>query len=263
MIFDVLDKKMRVFETAADQCVLPEIYLVARLDGRGFTKLTKETCAFEAPFDERFRDLMIATTEHLMSCGFNVIYGYTQSDEISLLMAFSERAFARKLRKYNSILAAEASAAFTLKLGRIATMDCRISQLPNRELVVDYFRWRAEDAARNAFNAHCYWMLRKRGLEPREASRQLEKTSIAAKESLLQHCGIDYATIPSWQKRGVGLYWDRIERTSLNPKTGAPVTVQRRCVRRELELPINDRYSAFLRELLMRHEDLAAQKNAG
>ena len=37
MKFDDLDGKMRVFETAHDHCVLPGIYIVARLDGRGFT----------------------------------------------------------------------------------------------------------------------------------------------------------------------------------------------------------------------------------
>ena len=42
MKFDELDTRMRVFETAHDHCVLPELYMVARLDGRGFTRLTKE-----------------------------------------------------------------------------------------------------------------------------------------------------------------------------------------------------------------------------
>jgi len=41
MKFDELDTKMRVFETTHDYCVLPEIYMAVRLDGRGFTKLTK------------------------------------------------------------------------------------------------------------------------------------------------------------------------------------------------------------------------------
>lgn len=59
--------------------------MVARLDGRSFTRLTKEVHQFEAPFDERVREIMVETVKHLMSCGFNVIYGYTQSDEISLL----------------------------------------------------------------------------------------------------------------------------------------------------------------------------------
>lgn len=50
MNFDDLDKKMRLYETANDRCVVPEMYMVARIDGRNFTKLTKEKIAFEAPF---------------------------------------------------------------------------------------------------------------------------------------------------------------------------------------------------------------------
>ena len=114
MKFDELDLKMRVFETSADFCVLPEMFMVARLDGRSFTRLTKEVRQFEAPFDEQFRDLIVQTAESLMSCGFRVVYAYTESDEISLLFDPEERLFGRKLRKYNSILAGEASATFSL-----------------------------------------------------------------------------------------------------------------------------------------------------
>ena len=51
MRFDDLDKKMRVYETAHDFCVSPNIFMVARIDGRGFTRLTKDVCQFEAPFE--------------------------------------------------------------------------------------------------------------------------------------------------------------------------------------------------------------------
>ena len=105
MLFDELDAKMRVFETAADASVLPEVHMVARIDGRSITRLTKELCPFEAPFDEQFRDYMLETVEHLMTCGFQVRYGYTQSDEISLLFARNESLFGRKIRKYHSVLA--------------------------------------------------------------------------------------------------------------------------------------------------------------
>lgn len=108
---DELDDRMRIYETAHDLCVLPELYMVARLDGRSFTRLTKEVHQFEAPFDVRFRDLMLETVEHLMNCGFKMLYGYTESDEISLLFAHDERGFNRKLRKLTSILAGEASAS--------------------------------------------------------------------------------------------------------------------------------------------------------
>ena len=127
MKFDDLDRKMRVFETAQDQCVLPGIWIVARIDGRSFTRLTKELHKFEAPYDERFREHMVATVQHLMSCGFRVPFGYTQSDEISLLFHKDESLFDRKLRKLISVLAGEASAAFSLRLGGVACFEDRKS----------------------------------------------------------------------------------------------------------------------------------------
>ena len=140
MKFDDLDKKLRIYETAHDFCVPPNIYMVARIDGRSFTKLTKETHNFERPFDEKFRDMMVETVVHLMNCGFKVIYGFTESDEISLLFDLNNSLFSRKLRKYNSVLAGEASAKFSTLLGDVGAFDCRISQLPRQEDVIDYFR---------------------------------------------------------------------------------------------------------------------------
>jgi tRNA(His) guanylyltransferase len=49
MKFDELDKQMRIFETAHDYNIIPGIYIVARIDGRSFTKLTKEVHKFEVP----------------------------------------------------------------------------------------------------------------------------------------------------------------------------------------------------------------------
>ena len=106
MKFDELDTQMRVFETTNDLYVLPGIFMVARVDGRSFTRLTKEVFKFEAPFDPVFRDYMVATLQHLMQSGFKVVYGYTESDEISLLLHPEDVTFERKLRKLNSVLVA-------------------------------------------------------------------------------------------------------------------------------------------------------------
>jgi len=206
MKFDDLDKKMRVYETAHDHRILPGLWIAARLDGRNFTKLCRERVKFEAPFDERFRDIMIAVTSHLMDCGFKTLYGYTQSDEISLLFDKDIDLFGRKTRKYNSILAGEASAKFSLLLGDIGVFDCRLSQLPDKETVIDYFRWRSEDAHRNSLNSHCYWLLRKENNNVQEATDFLEGKSVAEKNELLFSRQINYNDLPSWQKRGVGLY---------------------------------------------------------
>jgi tRNA(His) 5'-end guanylyltransferase len=251
MKFDDLDQKMRVFETAHDLCVLPGLHMVARLDGRSFTRLTKEVHQFEAPFDPRFRDLMLDTAEYLMSaCGFSLVYGYTESDEISLLFGLEENSFGRKTRKVISVLAGEASAKFSLLLGAIASFDCRISQLPSLDLVVDYFRWRNEDAHRNALNAHCYWLLRKQGKSVVEATATLKGISIADKKELLIRHGVNFNDLPSWQKRGVGLYWEGYDSPAENPITGEKEIARRRRIHRDLELPMKDDYSAFLRSLI-------------
>lgn len=250
MKFDDLDLKMRVYETAQDRYVLPEMYMVARIDGRNFTKLTKEVHKFKAPFDEVFRDYMVETLKHLMTCGFNVIYGFTESDEISLLFHLNENAFSRKTRKYNSILAGEASAKFSVLLGAIGAFDCRISELPNKNLVVDYFRWRNEDAHRNALNAHCYWRLRQDNFSKKEATAKIEKLSIADKNELLFQYGINFNHLPNWQKRGIGMYWKEVEREGFNPKTNQKNFTNRRELVVDFELPMRDNYNQFIIDLI-------------
>lgn len=251
MNFDDFDKLMRVYETTHDQIVLPYMYMVARIDGRGFTKLTKETHQFEAPFDIKFRDMMVETVKHLMDCGFNVLYGYTQSDEISLLIHRDDNTFGRKLRKLNSILAGEASAKFTLELGAIGTFDCRVSQLPTVQLVVDYFRWRQQDAHRNALNAHCYWMLREEGQSPQDATKTMLGLSVSDKNEMLFARGFNFNDFPDWQKRGTGLYWEIYEKEGYNPITEESVTVLRRRIKIDYDLPMKDDYDAFVGRFLV------------
>lgn len=250
MKFDELDLQMRIYETEPDRCVLPNMYMVARLDGRNFTRLTKETYRFEAPFDEKFRDLMIETLKHLMNCGFKVIYGFTESDEISLLFDFNENAFSRKHRKYISILAGEASAKFSSLLGGMGVFDCRLSELPTAQLVVDYFRWRNEDAYRNALNAHCYWRLRQEQLNSTQASKQLENLSVAQKNELLFQRGINFNDLPAWQKRGIGVYWKTYYKEGVNPILGKSEPTQRRALYVDLDLPMRENYSQFVRDFL-------------
>lgn len=262
MKFDDLDRKMRVFETAHDHCVLPDVFMVARMDGRGFTRLTKDVHGFSAPYDDRFRDFMISTTEHVMDCGFRAIYGFTQSDEISLVLHRDECSFNRKLRKLTSVLAGEASARFSLLLGDIGVFDCRICQFPNVDLVVDYLRWRSEDAHRNALNAHCYWALREQGQSAEVATDRLRGLSASQKNELLfQAKGVNFNDLPAWQRRGIGLYWVARDKHATNPITGEVATATRRRLQRDMNLPMKDEYSDFVRELLVReHGDAQARE---
>lgn len=195
---DEFNSRLRSFE-AADETSAPEgVYLVARL--------TKQLHNFEAPFDESFRDLMIATATHLMNAGLRILYAYTYSNEISVLFQRDDNPFGRKLRKLHSILASEAGACFSLALGATASFDCRIYQLPNEESVIDYFRWRQADA----------------------------------KIQLLASTGTPYDKLPLWQTRGIGLFYETIGKVGLTTNT------RRRHLRVEMNLPHPDAYAAFL-----------------
>jgi tRNA(His) 5'-end guanylyltransferase len=252
MTFDELDRTMRVYETSHDRCVPPGIFIVARIDGRNFTRLTKDQLTLEMPFDTIFRDHLLATTEHLMDSGFRVVFAYSQSDEISLVLDRDESAFGRKLRKLNSVLAGEASAKLSLLLGTVAVFDCRISELPAQAILVDYLRWRSEDAHRNALSAHCYWALRKLGRSAREATHQVDGLSTEAKIALLRSAGpIDFESLPGWQTRGTGLYWEDYQKAGVNALTGEPVLAIRRRIQRDMELPRGDAYGAYLRKVLV------------
>lgn len=255
MNFEELDLKMRRYETSLDQVILPELYLAVRIDGRNFTKLTKETCQFEAPFDIRFRDAMIDTVRHLMECGFRIVYGYTQSDEISLLFHQRDNTFGRKTRKINSILAGEASAFFSMRLGVLACFDCRVVPLPNLECVKDYFLWRQEDAHRNSLNAHCYWLLRKEGLSAQKATGEIEGKSIAYKNELLFSKNMNFNDLPNWQKRGVGLYHSTYEKSGYNPIAKQEVVSVRNKIEVNMDLEMGERYGDKIISLLETYEN--------
>ncbi len=250
MRFDDLDREMRTYEESLDQYISPDQYLVARLDGRSFTRLTKEVCKFEAPFDVRFRDMMTDTVKALMNAGFRMIYGYTESDEISLLFHPEDNTFGRKVRKINTTLAGEASAAFSLALGRAATFDCRVIPLPDKDRVADYFAWRQEDSHRNSLNAHCYWALRKEGESQNAATAELEQKSIQYKRDLLLQRGIDYDELPIWQKRGMGIYFADVEKKGFNPLRNETVFTTRRQLIVDYELPTGAEYREFVLRFL-------------
>ena len=250
MDFDTLDKQMRSFEQSLDRNMLKSIFIVARLDGHGFTRLTKKEWDLEKPFDIRFRDAMIKTLRQIMDCGFRIIYGYTQSDEISLLFHIDDNTFGRKERKLLSILASEASVAFSLETGHSAVFDCRLVPLPNEDNVIDYFRWRQEDSHRNSLNAHCYWQLRKEGLSANEAQKRIAGLSNIEKKDMLLSFGINYDALPLWQRRGIGMYYKEEGKEGFNPKTNEKTTYIRHTLYLEEELPIGEQYSELVKSIL-------------
>ena len=99
-------------------------------------------------------------------------------------------------------------------------------------------------------NAHCYWLLRKQGMKVREATNKLKGLSAAAKNEMLFQAGTSFNELPNWQKRGVGVYWEEYDRPGKNPVTGEDVVARRRRLKRDMDLPMRDEYSAFIEGML-------------
>jgi tRNA(His) guanylyltransferase len=137
---------------------IPGIPVVVRLDGKRFSKFTKN---MEKPFDAGFTDLMVLTTHYLVEqTGARI--GYTQSDEITLIYLQdkpkSEIYLNGRVQKMTSILASMATGYFNdcretalqRDPGTIAMFDCRAFQVPSKDEAVNVLIWRELDAARNS-----------------------------------------------------------------------------------------------------------------
>ena len=259
---DQFDKIMRSFEWFHAVAVPPEQYIILRLDGRGFTKFT-EAAGFEKPFDLGFSGLMRGACDALVT-EFDAVYGFTESDEISVLLRREFDLYDREIEKLISISAGFVSSKFASLAVRdfgwkeelpIAAFDCRIWFAGSQERVVDYFRWRAADAARCGLNSWAYWTLRKKdGLSKAQATSALHGKGPAFKSDLLFQRGIKFNTLPAWQKYGVGFRWEEYDKQGINRKTGAQTTAKRRRLITDINLPMNDAYSQYLLCILQQDE---------
>jgi tRNA(His) guanylyltransferase len=244
---DSFEKRMRSQEYFHNLRLLPGAWVVVRLDGRGFSRFTESR--FEKPFDLKFHQLMVQTTQALIE-ELHGIYAYTESDEISLLFRPDWDWYDRSLEKIVSVSASIAGATFTLAAQTVAVFDSRVWLGTNSSQVVDYFRWRQADATRCALNGWCYWTLRKAGKSVGQATALLEGQSVGFKNELLFQHDINFNGLPIWQRRGVGLYWEDYEKEGYNPIEKQAVVAKRRRLKVDEELPMKDAYTEFLQNLI-------------
>src|SRR5207248_7968299 len=93
--------------------------------------------------------------------------------------------------------------------------------------VVDYFSWRQADAARRALNGWGDWTLRKQGQSRQQATTALERASTADKNELLFRHGVNFNDLPTWQRSGIGLWWETYQRPGYDPIRQIEVTAER------------------------------------
>jgi len=245
---DQFESKMRSLEYFHNLRLLPETYTVIRVDGRSFSNFTYNS-KFDKPFDLTFHSWMIETTKALIT-DLDGLYAFTESDEISILFPLNWNLFDRSVEKLVSISASIASSNFTHLSGSIVSFDSRLISLANKSQVIDYFLWRQADAARCALNGYSYWTLRNLGHSARKATSILDKQTREFKNKLLFSNGINFNDVPSWQRRGTGIYWETYDKTGYNPITQEEVLTTRRRLKVDEDLPMKEDYGKFLESLI-------------
>lgn len=197
---DDLGDRMKIYECAAETRLNVQLPIYARIDGRSFSKLTRD---MERPFDKRFSQTMIETMKGLVD-HTHARLGYTQSDEISLVYLaetpISDVLFNGRVQKLCSVLASLAAALFVQAApmepefrGRLAHFDCRVCQLPSKTEAANMFLWRWKDATKNAVQ-----MVAQDNFSPKQLHGKHGGEMIA----MLKEKGITFESLPAFFRRG-------------------------------------------------------------
>ncbi len=241
------EQRMRSLEYFHTLKILPDTWVIIRVDGRKFSRVTAEH--FEKPYDPVMHRAMVEAAEVLLR-QMQGVYCYTESDEISVAFAPAWTMFDREVEKIVSLTASMASTTFSLATGIAAHFDSRIWVSALREDVVKYFHWRQADAARCALYNWCHWTLLGEGNSAQQATAILHQTDVAFKNELLFTRGINYNEVPAWQRRGTALYWESFEKEGFNPVAKTVQTTQRRRLVHNEELPRKEAYTTLLTSIL-------------
>ena len=187
-----LDERMKLYEDIeAKRILIPKLPICIRIDGRGFSKFTK---GMIHPFDKNFTDSMIETMKFLIE-ETGAIIGYTQSDEISLILSdIKEPFFKGRVSKLNSVIASMATAKFNELIHKyypekpLAFFDCRAWNVPNRDEAVNTLLWRYLDCIKNSISMAAYNLYSHKELDNKNSKEKLK---------MLLDKGIDWNKYPS------------------------------------------------------------------
>ena len=209
-----LHERMKQYEAVSQTYLMRRTPVIIRLDGVAFHTFTKN---FDKPLDEVLSTAMKGTTLYLVNNIQGCVLGYTQSDEISLVlqdykkldtdawfgynvqklvsvsakMATAE--LNRLFNRYIAILPGETSGRYHEAIMENIGFDSRCWNLPFEE-VNNYLIDRQQDAERNSIN-----------LLAQQYYSQKELDGIKSNElqnKLFSEQGVNWNDLPDYQKRG-------------------------------------------------------------
>lgn len=214
---DLGDRMKDYYESRSKTRLIRRMPVIIRLDGKAFHTFTK---GFEKPFDMVMVRAMQETMKYLCENIQGCVLGYTQSDEITLVLIDyqnlnSDAWFDYEVQKLCSVSASMATFAFNRNFARLAALepekktkqtnaytevaskgaffDARCFNIPKEE-VTNCLLWRQQDATRNSIHmtGRAYF-----------SHKQIEGLNSNDIQNLLfQEKGINWNDLPTTLKRG-------------------------------------------------------------
>ena len=229
-IKDVLGTRIKEnYENVAKSKLVRRMPVAIRIDGKAFHTFTK---GFNKPFDKVLMRTMQRTTEYLCKNIQGCVFGYTQSDEISLILVDYKKLnssawFDYQVQKMCSVAASMATMAFNKyfreevgswwsecpldseEFKKIsdyynaiyngALFDARCFNIPKEE-VGNLIYWRQLDAVRNSINMVAQSVFSHKSLQGLSCNDMLNK--------LLEEKDINWNDLPTECKHGTALYYE-------------------------------------------------------
>jgi tRNA(His) guanylyltransferase len=230
---DLGDRMKKQYEDRTRYSLPRRTYTIIRLDGKAFHTYTR---GMKRPFDEDLIEVMNNVTIYLCENIQGCKLGYTQSDEISLLLTdFStittDAWFDGNIQKMVSVAASLATAKFNkemeiIRLSQLknsydkageeifpadieteiiiqplAFFDSRVFTIPDPIEVENYFVWRQKDAVRNSISMHAQSLY---------SHKELHGKSQSDLQDMIHDKGQNWNDLPDGFKRGRTIYYDVI-----------------------------------------------------
>jgi len=213
------DRMKHNYEEVSKTRLTRRVPVAIRLDGKAFHSFTR---GIQKPFDMILVSAMQKTTKALCENIQGCVFGYTQSDEITLILQdyksiTTDAWFDYEVQKMCSISAALCTYQFnrffkeevesyiegkeedayvkTLKrkINSVAIFDARVFNIPKEE-VANMIYWRQIDATRNSIQ-----MLGRANFSHKDLDH---KSCSMIQEMLWSEKGVNWNDLPSYKKRG-------------------------------------------------------------
>jgi tRNA(His) 5'-end guanylyltransferase len=209
-----LGDRMKEYErVTTSQKLMSRTPIIIRLDGKAFHTYTK---GCKKPYDRDLHEVRQHTLMYLCENIQGVVFGYSQSDELSLVLkdwdTFQTQGwFDNKLQKLCSVSASMCTAYWNErvltvtyglhnKVSDVAIFDSRVFNLPKEE-VVNYLVWRQQDWERNSVQMLAQSLYSHKELQGLSCKQLVTKVE--------EEHDIVWGNLPTHQKRGE--FWIRGE----------------------------------------------------